>query len=134
MIRDEFIKQQKEKKLSAKALEKIRSMGERAYYVTEINKLSNLKKVLKFSAILMLVLSAIVTLVLLIPLIMYKKLVADMIAPSIILGVFWLVIILWFALFLPLINRKIRLYTKEYERVKLSDLNKQMSIYNKINK
>ncbi len=134
MIRDEFIKQQEEKKLSTKALEKIRVMGERAYYVTEINKLSNLKRVLKFSAIVMCVLSTIVTLMLLVPLIMYKKLVADMITPSIILGVFWIVIILWFSLFSPLITKKIRAYTVEYDRIKASELNKQKTIYKKLNK
>ncbi len=134
MIRDEFIKQQQEKKLSAKALEKIRAIGERAYYVTEINKLSKLKRTLKFSAIVMCVLSAIVTLVLLIPLIMYRKLVADMITPCIILGAFWIVIILWFSLFSPLITKKIRAYTIEYDRVKASELNKQKTIYEKMNK
>lgn len=134
MIRDEFIKQKKEKKLSSRAMEKIRSMGERAYYVTEINKLSNLKRTCKFSAIVMLILLIVVTLTLLIPLIMYKKFVADMLTSVIILGVFWLIEILWLALFSPLITKKIRFCTVEYERVKNNEIAKQKNIYEKMNK
>ncbi len=134
MIRDEFIKQKKEKKLSAKAMEKIRAVGERAYYVTEINRLLELKRFFKFCVITIGILLVIVSLFLLIPLIQYKKFVSDMIVSTVILGVFWLVIILWFALFSPIITNKITRYTKEYDKIKQNDIIKQKNIYDKINK
>ena len=134
MIRDEFIKQRKEKKLSARVMEKIRTMGERAYYVTEMNKLTNLKKTLNFSMILLGVLSGIVTLTMLIPFMIYKKFVSDMVTPIIVLSVCWLIFALWYAVILPAINRKIRKYTAEYENVKQREIEKQKAIYKNMNK
>ncbi len=134
MIRDEFIKQKKEKKLSARAIEKIRTMGERGYYVTEINNLTNLKRTLRFSTIVLGVLAGIVSVTLLIPFIIYRKFVATMVVPLIILGVCWALFILWFALFSPLINKKIEKHTEEYERIKQNEINKQKTIYKQINR
>lgn len=134
MIRDEFIKQQKDGKTSLKAMQKIRSMGERAYYVTEINKLTNLKKSFNFSAIILGVLLAIVTVTLIVAFITYKTFVSEVIVPIIILAAFWIIFLLWFAVFTPLINKKIKYFTVQYEKIKKNEVERQKIIYDKMNK
>ncbi len=130
MIRDEFIKQQNEKKLSNKEMQAIRSKGERVYYTTQITKLSDAKKTMNFSCAIILVMVVLVS----IPLIIGY--IADGFSESvlwqtIVIALFYLAIILWFTVFLPSINKKINRYVSELEALRQRDMQKQKTIYTK---
>ena len=133
MIRDEFIKQKEEKNLSNKELQGIRSKGERVFYTTEISKLSDSKKILTFTSIIVLVMLVAVT----IPLVLGY--IADgfyesVFWPTVIVIAFYVLLIIYFAVILPSMNRRIKKYLQALEEVRQKDIQKQQMIYKNYNK
>lgn len=134
MIRDEFLKQQKEKNLSAKEIDKIRRMGERAFYTNEVARLSNLKRSVNLSAGIIGAGVLIITAVIIALIIIAKTFVSGLVAPVIILGVFWLIILSWYLVFLPITKKKLSKCKRELERVRNEDLEKHKKMYASMNK
>ena len=128
MIRDEFIKQQKEKKLSNKELKAIREKGERVFYTTQITKLTEIRKVLNFSAFILLAMLLAVTVLLVIGL-LAGGFSGSVLVPLIVTIAFYLAIILWFTVFLPSIKKKLKNYALELEKIREKDVQKQRNIY-----
>ncbi|MBQ3234836.1 MAG: hypothetical protein IJA97_01615 [Clostridia bacterium] len=134
MIRDEFLKQQKEKKLSAKELEKIRQMGERPFYTNQISRLSSLKKTVDLSTIIVGIFLAITTATIVAIIILAGEFLSSLIAPVAVISVFWLVILSWYLVIRPILKKKLAKYMVELDRVRKEDLEKQQKIYAKIKK
>lgn len=134
MIRDEFLKQQKEKKLSAKELEKIRQMGERPFYTNQISRLSSLKKTVDLSTIIVGIFLAITTATIVAIIILAGKFLSSLIAPVAVISVFWLAILSWYLVIRPITKKKLAKYMVELDRVRKEDLEKQQKIYAKIKK
>ena len=128
MIRDEFIKQQKEKKLSNKELKAIREKGERVFYTTQITKLTEIRKVLNFSAFIVLAMLLAVTVLLVVGL-LSGGFSGSVLVPLIVTIAFYLAIILWFTVFLPSIKKKLKNYVLELEKIREKDVQKQRNIY-----
>lgn len=134
MIRDEFIKQQNDKKISTKEMAKVRQMGERPFYTNEITKLTSLRKTINLSCIIVGILLAIVTVVMLVAIISTKTFVQSLIAPFIIVVAFWILILSWTFIFRPQLKKKVEKYNVELDRIREENLSKQRKIYENISK
>ncbi len=134
MIRDEFIKQQKDKKISTKEMAKIRRLGERPFYTNEIAKLTSLRKTINLSCIIVGILLVIVTAVMLIAIISTKTFVQSLIAPLIIVVAFWALILSWTFIIRPQVKKKVAKYNAELDRIREENLAKQRKIYENISK
>ncbi|MBR2322934.1 MAG: hypothetical protein IKA54_05015 [Clostridia bacterium] len=130
MIRDEFIKQQKEKSLSNREMEKIRKFGERAFYTTQINNIVNYSKVLNFSCIIL-------SVMLVLPVFMLVVgFIADGFSSSVLLYTIIVAVILfavlgWFFILKPMWKKKLVKYKNALEQVREKEIQKQRQIYNK---
>ena len=130
MIRDEFIKQQKEKSLSNREMEKIRKFGERAFYTTQINNIVNYSKVLNFSCIILAVMLVLPVFMLVV------GFIADGFSSSVLLYTIIVAVILfavlgWFFILKPMWKKKLVKYKNALEQVREKELQKQRQIYNK---
>ena len=128
MIRDEFIKKQKESNLSSREMDKIRKVGERVFYTTEINKITSYTKVFNFSFIII----AIMVVIIAIPIVLAYF--VDGFSLSLFLYtlivVFFLIVVLgWFIIFLPRGKKKVVKYKAELERLRELDMQKQRIIF-----
>ncbi len=115
MIRDEFIKQQKEKNISNKEMQKIRAVGERVFYTTQINRIENYTKALNFSFIVVAILLVIVSAPILFVLIAGGAFSSEHLLPIIVVAVMSVVILSWFCIFYPLEKSKVKRYKKALE-------------------
>ncbi len=129
MIRDEFIKQQNEKKLSTKEMQKIRQFGERSFYTKEINRITSYSKPLTFSFIILSVLLVIVAAPLVLILIGGGKLTSENLFPIISVVLMALMLIGWFCVFLPLGKKKVKRYKKALEELREKDGQRQKIIF-----
>ena len=93
-----------------------------------------MKKSVDISTIIVGIFLLVVTVTVLVAIILAKSFSRDLIWPTIALGVFWLVILAWYLVIRPLLNKKLVKYSVELERVKKEDLEKQRKIYAKMNK
>jgi hypothetical protein len=134
VIRDEFIKQQKDKKISTKEMAKVRQLGERSFYTNEITKLTNLRKTINLSSIIVGVLLSLVTGVMLFAIISTRTFVQSLIAPVVIVSIFWALILSWLFIIKPKIKKKVAKYNAELDRIREEGLAKQRKIYANMNK
>lgn len=133
MIRDEF-KQQQDKDLSLKDVVGIRNMGERAYYISTLNKTNALIKNLNFTTISMMVMSVILT--------------ALLVFVGIEMGIgsswysifglifdiaIWLWSIVWLVVYRPYLKRKLHKFQDYMDNFTNREIAKQKSIYDKLN-
>ncbi len=133
MIRDEF-KQQQDKDLSLKDVVGIRNMGERAYYISTLNKTNALIKNLNFTTISMMVMSVILT--------------ALLVFVGIEMGIgsswysifglifdiaIWLWSIVWLVVYRPYLKRKLHKFQDYMDKFTNREITKQKSIYDKLN-
>ena len=133
MIRDEF-KQQQDKDLSLKDVVGIRNMGERAYYISTLNKTNALIKNLNFTTISMMVMSVILT--------------ALLVFVGIEMGIgsswysifglifdiaIWLWSIVWLVVYRPYLKRKLHKFQNYMDKFTNREIAKQKSIYDKLN-
>lgn len=133
MIRDEF-KQQQDKDLSLKDVVGIRNMGERAYYISTLNKTNALIKNLNFTTISMMVMSVILT--------------ALLVFVGIEMGIgsswysifglifdiaIWLWSIVWLVVYRPYLKRKLHKFQNYMDKFTNREIIKQKSIYDKLN-
>ena len=128
MIRDEFLKQQQEKNLSSKEMDRIRKMGERSFYTGEVNRLTNLKKTFNLSSIIVGVLLVLVTAVMLIAWIATGVFVKSFILPLAIVVGFWVLLLGWFIFFRPSVNKKIEKYKQALDQIRKESLDRQRKI------
>ena len=129
MIRDEFLKQRKDKNVSTKEMAKIRKMGERSFYTNEIAKLTNLRKTFNLSVCIVGVLLIIVTTIMLYAIIASRTFVQSLILPLSVVSTFWLLIISWLFIFKPQLKKKVAKYKVELDRIREESLQKQRKIY-----
>ena len=129
MIRDEFIKQQKEKKLSSKEMQKIRAVGERAFYTTQINNIINYSKALNFSCVVVGVMLIIVSIPLILGYLADGGFSGSVLIPTIIVVVFAIAVLSWFIIFRPLLKKKLKKYQSELEAVREKDMQKKKTIF-----
>ena len=128
MIRDEFIKKQNEANLSPKEMDKIRKVGERVFYTTEINKIINYTKVFNFSFIIV----AVMVLIILVPIILayfVEGFSTNLLFYTLIVAFFLIIVLGWFLIFRPRGKKKIAKYKAELERLREIDLQKQRIIF-----
>ncbi|MBR3804435.1 MAG: hypothetical protein IKJ14_03750 [Clostridia bacterium] len=129
MIRDEFLKQQQEKNLSSKEMDRIRKMGDRSFYTGEVNRLTNLKKTFNLSSIIVGVLLVLVTAVMLIAWIATGVFVKSFILPLAVVVGFWVLLLGWFIFFRPSVNKKIEKYKQALDQIRKESLDRQRKIY-----
>lgn len=134
MIRDEFLKQQQEKNLSSKEMDRIRKMGERSFYTGEVNRLTNLKKTFNLSSIIVGVLLVLVTAVMLIAWIATGVFVKSFILPLAVVVGFWVLLLGWFIFFRPSVNKKIEKYKQALDQIRKESLDRQRKIYDNLKK
>lgn len=134
MIRDEFLKQQQEKNLSSKEMDRIRKMGERSFYTGEVNRLTNLKKTFNLSSIIVGVLLVLVTAVMLIAWIATGVFVKSFILPLAVVVAFWVLLLGWFIFFRPSVNKKIEKYKQALDQIRKESLDRQRKIYDNLKK
>ena len=129
MIRDEFIKQQKEENLSSKEIQKIRSMGERVFYTTQINKIINYTKALNFSCIVVAVMLVLTSVPLILGYIANYAFSSSVLIPTIIVVAFALAVIGWFFFLKPNWKKKLKKYQTALEELREKDMQKQKVIF-----
>ena len=130
MIRDEFIKQQKEKSLSNREMEKIRKFGERAFYTTQINNIVNYSKVLNFSCIILSVMLVLPVFMLVVGFIA-DGFSSSVLLYTIIVAVIFFAVLGWFFILKPMWKKKLVKYKNALEQVREKEIQKQRQIYNK---
>lgn len=130
MIRDEFIKQQKEKSLSNREMEKIRKFGERAFYTTQISNITNYSKVLNFSCIILAVMLVLPVFMLVVGYVT-DGFSSSVLLYTIIVAIILLAVLGWFFILKPVWKKKVVKYKNALEEVREKELQKQRQIYNK---
>ena len=129
MIRDEFIKQQKEESLSSKEIQKIRAMGERAFYTTQINKILNYTKVLNFSCIIVAIMVVLTSVPLILGYLANYAFSSSVLVPTIIVVAFALAVLGWFFVLKPSWKKKLKKYQTALEILREQDIQKQKNIF-----
>ncbi len=129
MIRDEFIKQQKEESLSSKEIQKIRAMGERAFYTTQINNIMTISRVLNFSCVVLAVMLVMTATPLVLGYIAEDGFSGSVLVPTIIVCVLSLLVLGWFFVLRPLWKKKLKKYQTALESVREKQLQKQKTIF-----
>ncbi len=129
MIRDEFIKQQKEESLSSKEIQKIRAMGERAFYTTQINKILNYTKVLNFSCIIVAIMVVLTSVPLILGYLANYAFSSSVLVPTIIVVAFALAVLGWFFVIKPNWKKKLKKYQTALETLREQDIQKQKNIF-----
>lgn len=134
MIRDEFLKQQKDKNLSTKDMEKIRKIGERAFYSNQIRDLELKVTAFKFSLIVIGIFILIGIGGILLVMLEDKGFTKELILPIVVTAVFILAEIIVLLFFLPRIKKKIKNAKQKIEILREEQIKKQQAIYKSINK
>ena len=134
MIRDEFLKQQKDKNLSTKDIEKIRKIGERAFYSNQIRDLELKVTAFKFSLIVIGIFILIGIGGILLIMLEDKGFTKELILPIVVTAVFILAEIIVLLFFLPRIKKKIKNAKQKIEILREEQIKKQQAIYKSINK
>ena len=129
MIRDEFIKQQKEDSLSSKEIQKIRAMGERVFYTTQINKIISYTKVLNFSCIIVAIMVVLTSIPLILGYLANYAFSESVLVPTIIVVAFALAVLGWFFVLKPIWKKKLKKYQTALEVVREKDIQKQKNIF-----
>ena len=129
MIRDEFIKQQKEDSLSSKEIQKIRAMGERVFYTTQINKIISYTKVLNFSCIIVAIMVVLTSIPLILGYLANYAFSESVLVPTIIVVAFALAVLGWFFVLKPVWKKKLKKYQTALEAVREKDIQKQKNIF-----
>ena len=129
MIRDEFIKQQKEESLSSKEIQKIRAMGERAFYTMQINKILNYTKVLNFSCIIVAIMVVLTSIPLILGYLANYAFSSSVLVPTIIVVAFALAVLGWFFVHKPSWKKKLKKYQTALEIIREQDIQKQKNIF-----
>ena len=129
MIRDEFIKQQKEDSLSSKEIQKIRAMGERVFYTTQINKIISYTKVLNFSCIIVAIMVVLTSIPLILGYLANYAFSESVLVPTIIVVAFALAVLGWFFVIKPNWKKKLKKYQTALETLREQDIQKQKNIF-----
>ncbi len=126
MIRDEFNKQVKTSKYSAKELEGINKMGERTYLALRINKMANNVKGLNWSTVFC-AFTVLLAVVLILFVVLSGNAKADFsfIATVSIVGVLAVWCLGWWLIFAPKTKRKIKKYKERIEEIKIEELKRK---------
>ena len=130
MIRDEFLKQQKEKKYSNKEMQEIRAMGERAFFTTKLNKYEKLIRTLKTSAVFVLFILVVATIPIILA-IATKTYNTNMIFPTVLAGLLYAFIAICYGIMIPKMKKKVAIYNQELQNLREKELERQKTIYNK---
>ena len=134
MIRDEFKKQQQKKKLTDKDLNGIRTIGERAYFTSSINKMKNTIKGMNFIMVFSMIFAIVLTLMMAIILTYFKgfnghtyNIVAFIF--TIILWAFTAICQFWLK---PYYKNRIEMFKGYVKELNDKEMAKQQAIYNKL--
>ncbi|MBR6736911.1 MAG: hypothetical protein IKL82_00910 [Clostridia bacterium] len=131
MIRDEFLKN--EMGLTPKELKGVKEKGERAYFSSEIMSLTSLVKTFNFSLLVIAVMALAATAILVYVLFDGDfKLTGEFIAFLIVDGVMVLLLIGWFFIGRPLINKKIKRYKSIMQEITEQEMLKNTKIFKNV--
>ena len=133
MIRDEFLKD-KYKKMSAKNMKKMRDMGERAFYSSEISLLRSTLKTFDVTFILIGLMTLVFTVLLVNILIVQKGFGEGVryVIGAAIDAVLLIAIAIWFLFGRFKTKNKITKYQEELKKLNEKEMAKQQAIYNKM--
>ncbi len=123
MIRDEFNKK-KEENLSSKEVKKIRQLGERAYYVSSVNKIKQSIKLINFSAILGVVCCMYPLIQLLDIVIFVPQENAKALISFIVVSLVYVMALVWFIFINPYLKRKLKNYQDKLKELSLREVQK----------
>lgn len=134
MIRDEFLKQQKDKSLSTKDMAKIRKIGERAFYSNQIRDIELKLTAFKFSLVVIgiFILLGIGGVILI--LLEDKTFTNELIIPIVVTALFVLAEIIVLVFSIPKLKRKMQRAKQKVEELRQEQIKKQQAIYKSINK
>ena len=134
MIRDEFLKQQKDKSLSTKDMAKIRQVGERAFYSNQIRDIELKLTAFKFSLVVIgiFILLGIGGIILI--LLEDKTFTNELIIPIVVTALFVLAEIIVLVFSIPKLKRKMQRAKQKVEELRQEQIKKQQAIYKSINK
>jgi ABC-type siderophore export system fused ATPase/permease subunit len=134
MIRDEFLKQQKDKSLSTKDIAKIRKIGERAFYSNQIRDIELKLTAFKFSLVVIgiFILLGIGGIILI--LLEDKTFTNELIIPIVVTALFVLAEIIVLVFSIPKLKRKMQRAKQKVEELRQEQIKKQQAIYKSINK
>ncbi len=126
MIRDEF-KQKQKQDFSSREIKKIRKLGERAFYVSSINKIKQSIKIVNFSTVLIAI-SCILPFVLLLDAILFSVQEIGVYVTFFIICLVYILSILWFIVTLPSLKKKANKYQEKLKKLSFKEVNKYKSI------
>jgi ABC-type siderophore export system fused ATPase/permease subunit len=134
MIRDEFLKQQKDKNLSHKEMAKIREIGERAFYSNQIRDAELKLTAFKFSLVIIgiFILLGVGGIVLI--LLEDKTFTNELIIPIVVTALFVIAEIIVLVFSIPKLKRKVQRAKQKIEILREEQIKKQQAIYKSINK
>ncbi len=123
MIRDEY-KQKKKQDYSSREIKKIRKLGERAFYISSINKIKQNIKLFNFSCILA-IFCCLLPFIQLLDSILFtpQERVNGYIAFAI-LCLIYILIIIWFTVILPSLKKKFKKYQNKLQELSIKEVNK----------
>ncbi len=129
MIRDEF-KQKKKQDFSSREIKKIRKLGERAFYISSINKLKQNIKLFNFSTILGIVVCIFPFLILLDSILFSKQERINGYVSFAVISLIYVWAIIWYAFILPSLRRKTKKYQNKLKELSEKEVNKYKSYHN----
>ena len=134
MIRDEYLKQKKEKSLTAKEMIKIREMGERTFYSNRIRDLTAKLNAISISLKVVAVFIFLGIAMLILSIIMENGFTDSLILPIIVTAVFIVLTILVLVIYVPMQKKKIEKSKERIEELRIEQMQKQQAIYKAMNK
>ncbi len=123
MIRDEFNKK-KQEKLSSREIKKIRKLGERAYYVSSVNKLKDNIRLLNFSAIIGIIFCALPILYLADAAFFVKQETINALVGFIAVSLVYVWALVWFLIMKPLMKKKLKKYQNKLQEISQKEVGK----------
>ena len=133
MIRDEFIKQKNNNKLSPKQMAQMRTLGERGFYMKTLNTYVEFDKMMNFTSIFVGILLVLILVPMIIGIIA-EGLTGKVLWMFIVFMLFVIAMVLWFTVFRPLNKKRIKKYADLLEGLRQKEVEKQNAIYKMINR
>ena len=123
MIRDEY-KQKKKQDYSSREIKKIRKLGERAFYISSINKIKQNIKLFNFSGILAIFCCFVPFIQLLDSILFTPQERVNGYITFAILCLVYIWTIVWFAVILPSLKKKCKKYQNKLQELSIKEVNK----------
>ncbi|MBQ9782660.1 MAG: hypothetical protein IJW26_05745 [Clostridia bacterium] len=123
MIRDEFNKK-KQENLSSKEIKQIRKLGERAYYVSSVNKLKDNIRLFNFSTLLGIIFCAVPLVYLIDATFFIKQDTVKALIGFIAVCLVYLWALVWFVIVKPIMKNKLKKYQNKLQEITQKEVQK----------